>query len=266
MSPVSTSFRPGRAVTEYLLRRHDAAVGERHGRTGLKLPALGAERDAQCVCGGNVESSGSRLLDKGVADCVAPMPDSEGPELVAVARQHRSRGELDHVHFVAQASEDPGQRAKQVIEPSWPVQRQWQLAAPEGERLQHSRQAEEVVGVEVREEDLVELDQADVRAEELPLRPLAAVEEQLLATAPHERGGRSAASGRHRAGRAEEDDVEVHAVKSRAVLRYGRTSTCPGTSTVPSSLFRPWISQTPSRGSEYPRDAIDQSVSCGCTT
>ena len=40
----------------------------------------------------------------------------------------------------------------------------------------------------------------------------------------------------------------------------------PGTSTVPSSPFRPWISQTPSRGSEYPRAAIDQSVSCGCTT
>ena len=139
------------------------------------------------------------------------MADSEGPELVAVARQHRSRGELDHVHLVAQAPEDPRQRREERIEPPWPVQSQRHFAAAEGERLQHPRQAEEVVGVEVREEDLVELDQADVRAQELPLRALAAVEEQLLAAAPDERGGRSAASGRHRAGRAEEDDVEVHA-------------------------------------------------------
>ena len=103
------------------------------------------------------------------------------------------------------------QRAEQLVEPPRPVQRQRQLAAAESERLQHSGQAEEVVGVEVRQEDLVELDQADVRAQQLPLRALAAVEEQLLATAADERGGRSAASGRHRAGRAEEDDVEIHA-------------------------------------------------------
>ena len=73
-----------------------------------------------------------------------------------------------------------GSERKQVIEAPWPVERQRHLAAAESERLQHPGQAEEVVGVEVRQEDLVELDQADVRAQELPLRAFAAVEEQLL--------------------------------------------------------------------------------------
>ena len=86
------------------------------------------------------------------------------------------------------------QPAQQIIEAPWAVQGQRQLAAAERERLQHPGQAEEVVGVEVRQEHLVELDQADVRAQELPLRALAAVEEQLLAAAPDERGGRSAAA------------------------------------------------------------------------
>ena len=139
------------------------------------------------------------------------MADGERLQLVAVARQHRTLGELDHVHFVAQASEDPRQGAEQLIEAPRPVQRQWHLAAAKRERLQHSRQAEEVVGVEVGQKDLVQLDQADVRAQKLPLRALAAVEEQLLPAATDERGGGSAASCRHRAGRAEEDDVEIHA-------------------------------------------------------
>ena len=48
--------------------------------------------------------------------------------------------------------------------------------------------------MEVREEDLLELDQAD-RAHELALRALAAVEEQPVAAAPDERG-RAARAGR----------------------------------------------------------------------
>jgi hypothetical protein len=41
-----------------------------------------------------------------------------------------------------------------------------------------------VVGVEVRDEDLAELDQAHGRAQQLPLRPFAAVEQEPLAPAP----------------------------------------------------------------------------------
>ena len=210
--------RPG--LAEHLLGSYDAAVGKRDGRARLQRPALGPERDAQGIGGGNVETPRPLVLDERVAEGVAPVADGEGPHLVPLAPKHRALGELDDGYLVAQATEDARQRAEQVIEAPWPVQRQRHLAATESKRLQHPGQAEEVVGVEVRQEDLVELDQADVRAQELSLRAFAAVEEQLLPTAPDERGGRSAASGRHRAGRAEEDDVEIHAASlGRRVLR-----------------------------------------------
>src|SRR5207244_6323935 len=77
-------------------------------------------------------------------------------------------------------------------------------------RLQHPRQPEVVVGVEVREEDLLQLDQADRGQEQLALRALAAVEQEALAAAAQEQRGRGAVSRRHRPGRAEEREVEVH--------------------------------------------------------
>ena len=64
--------------------------------------------------------------------------------------------------------------------------------------------------MEVSEEDLAELDEPDGRAQHLPLRPLRAVDEQALAAAAHEQRARRALRGRHRAGRTEEDEVEIH--------------------------------------------------------
>jgi len=55
----------------------------------------------------------------------------------------------------------------------------------------------------------IELDQAH-RTHELPLRALAAVEQQPIAAAPHECGGQPALRARRRAGGAEEEDIEVH--------------------------------------------------------
>ena len=88
--------------------------------------------------------------------------------------------------------------------------RERQLAAAQRERLEHPRQPEVVVGVEVREEDLVEVDEPDRRAQQLALRPLAAVEEQPLAAAADEQRARRALRGRRARRGAEEDDVEVH--------------------------------------------------------
>ena len=48
------------------------------------------------------------------------------------------------------------------------------------------------------------------RAEQLALCALGAVEEQAFAPAPDEQRGRRPVGGRHRAGSAEEDEVEVH--------------------------------------------------------
>ena len=67
-----------------------------------------------------------------------------------------------------------------------------------------------MVGVEVREEDVLQVDEADRGAEELALRAFPAVEEQTVASTPDEQGARTPAGGRRARGGAEEDDVEIH--------------------------------------------------------
>ena len=71
-------------------------------------------------------------------------------------------------------------------------------------------QPEVVVGVVVGEEDLAKLDQARATTEQLALGALRAVEEQPLAPTADEQRGRRTLRRRHRPGRAEEDEVEVH--------------------------------------------------------
>ena len=71
-----------------------------------------------------------------------------------------------------------------------------------------------MIGVEVRQEDVLEVDEADVGAEKLPLRALAAVDEQPVAAAPDERRRRPARGGGGGRGRPEEDEVEVHGRRS----------------------------------------------------
>ena len=61
---------------------------------------------------------------------------------------------------------------------------------------------------------MLQVDEPDVGAEQLPLRPLAAVDEQPVATAAHERRRRPARRRRRGRGRPEEDEVEVHGGRS----------------------------------------------------
>ena len=71
-----------------------------------------------------------------------------------------------------------------------------------------------MVRVEVRQEDVLEIDEPGRRAEQLPLRPLATVDEEAIAAAPHE-GRRCAPRGcRRGARRAEKEEVEVHGRRS----------------------------------------------------
>src|SRR5262249_47204645 len=74
----------------------------------------------------------------------------------------------------------------------------------------HAGEAEEMVGVEVREEDLLEVREPDHRPLQLPLRAFRAVEEEALAAAPYEQPRGCAMRCRHRRRGAEEDEVEVH--------------------------------------------------------
>ncbi len=138
------------------------------------------------------------------------MSDCEGLEPIGAAFQNRSWLELDGLDRVRQPAEDPSERREQLAETSGAVQRQGHLAPAQRERLQHPRQAEVVVRVKVREEDLLEIDEPHVAAQELALRALRAVEQEPLPSPAHERGAQGALGGRHGAGRPEEDDVEVH--------------------------------------------------------
>ena len=139
------------------------------------------------------------------------MLDRERLEPVVVALERVARPELHELERVAEPAEDPPQAREELLEARRAVDRERGLASAQGERLQHPRQAEEVVGVVVREEDLAQLDEADVGAQQLALRPLGAVEQEPLAAAAHERGRGRTLRGRHRARGAEEDDVEIHA-------------------------------------------------------
>ena len=71
-----------------------------------------------------------------------------------------------------------------------------------------------MIGVQVREEHVLEIDEPGVRAKELPLCSLAAVDEDAIPTAPEERA-RGAAGCRGRGcGGTEEDEVEIHGRRS----------------------------------------------------
>ena len=54
-----------------------------------------------------------------------------------------------------------------------------------------------MIGVEVGQEDLLEIDEADVATQQLPLRSLRAVEEQPVAATAHERRAERPLRRRH---------------------------------------------------------------------
>src|SRR5262249_6313242 len=160
---------------------------------------------------------------------------------------------LDELQRITDLPEDAAKADEQRLEPRGTVDRQRHLALAQLERLQHPRQPEVVVAVEMADEDLLEVGQPDRRAHQLALRPLAAVEEQAVAAAPHEQSGRRTVRRRCAARRAEEDEIEVHApiVAEPGAGRcvYGRMSRCPARTSAPLRWFARSIRQTASRTS-----------------
>ena len=137
------------------------------------------------------------------------MVHPERGDPVAVALELVVRLELHELDREGHPSDHRIEQLEQARQAARPVDGERALALPQRERLQHPRQAEHVVRVEVRDEQLLELDQPD-RAHQLPLRALAAVDQQAIAAAPNERGGQPAPRARRGAGGAEEENVEVH--------------------------------------------------------
>ena len=201
---------PGPRRPEHLVGRDGRPVRERDGLAALERAALRPERNAEPVGGLDVELPRAVVLDERVADRRDAVPHGERDEAVVAAVERLPGVELLELVAVGEPAEDPLQRPEQLDEAGRAVDRDRHVAAAKRERLQHPGQPEVVVGVVVGEEDLPEVDQAERRAEQLALRALGAVEEQPLSSAAHEHGGRRPLGGRHRAGGAQEDDVEVH--------------------------------------------------------
>ncbi len=150
------------------------------------------------------------------------MGDFEGADLVAVVEDRLVRLQLDQLQPEAKPADDPLQPFEHLLQPRWAVDHQRQIAVEQVVGLQQPRQAEEVVGVEVGEVDLVDLDQPQ-RALHLPLRPLAAVEQQPLPATRHQDARGRAPCRRHRAAGAEEGHRQVHGGEP---MRSGRLSRC----------------------------------------
>jgi hypothetical protein len=126
------------------------------------------------------------------------MRDGEGDELVVAAVEHGAGTQLLEVVGIRQLAEDDLQRHEQPPQPGRPVDRDRLLASAQRERLQHSGETQVMVGVVVREKDLLQLDKADLGAQELPLRSLRAVEQQSFTAAADQDGSRRPLRRRHR--------------------------------------------------------------------
>jgi hypothetical protein len=200
--------------TEHLLGRDHMAVRERDGLATLQRPPLRPVRHPELVGRLRVKAARTLVLGDRVAHGGHTVVDRKDEQPIVLTVERLAGAQLGHVDLVCQPAEDAAQRPEEVPEPGRPVDREGRLAPAQGERLQHPGEPEVVVRVEVRQEDLVQLDEADRGAQELALRALAAVEEQPLAAPAYEQRRWGPLRGRHRAGRAEEDDVEVHGARS----------------------------------------------------
>ena len=211
MSPASTIFRPRTRLAEHEVGSHHPSVGQRHRVAPLQRAALGPGRNLQRVRGFDVEPTRPWLDDR-VADRREAMVRCEGfgsstprattsPASASRARTRRttcrrSAAATRRVREARRAEDLDGTRPRSAKVFSIP-----------GSLV--------VIGVVVREEDLAQVDQPDRRAQQLALF-LAAVEQQAVAPATHEDRARRAVRGRHRAGSAEEDEIEVHAGRVRS--------------------------------------------------
>ena len=220
-------------------------AGDDHGAAGARLPhhVLGADRagspldllaalqrgegrafrHAEPLRGIGVETTGPVLLDQRVAAGANAVLDREGAHLASLERDRVAGLQLDQFQLEPDPPDDPGQRLEQAAQAARPIDGQRRPAVGQVVCLQQPRQAEEVVGVEVGEVDLVDLGQTQ-RALKLALRPFPAVEHQPLPPARHQQARGRAPRRGHRAAGAEEDHREIHGAASLRDREAGQRS------------------------------------------
>src|ERR687892_317567 len=137
-----------------LLGRDSGPVGQLDRLAALEPAEERSLLDAEGGGGGHVEAPGARSLDEGVAVRRDPVRDLEDDDAVVAAVAAVPRPQLDEFELVGELPEDPPQRAEEVDQPARAVDRERELAAAERERLQHARQTQVVVGMEVAEQNL----------------------------------------------------------------------------------------------------------------
>ncbi len=197
-APPWSSPSPARVARRRRSRR--AAAGRSRGPGSRRAPAPAAGRGARAAPPPRARSRTPRLC--GARE--SPRSDSRraAPSLRARARRCRSPyGRRPKTTRISPIS---------CFSPTGPYTASGSLALAQGEGLQHARQPQPVVGVEVRDEDAVEIRQPD-RAQQLALRAFPAVEQQAIAAAADEHRRQAAARARHRAGGTGEEQGEVHA-------------------------------------------------------
>ena len=199
---------PGAALPHHLLRR-DRPGGALDRLTSLQSGERRPFGDAEGLCGLEVESAGPLVLDQRVAAGTDAVGDLEGADLGVLELHHVAGLEFDQVETEADPPDQLAERLEQVLEAARAVDRERRLAVGEVVRFQHPRQAEEVIGVEVGQVDLIDLDQPQ-RLLKLALGPLAAIEHQPFAAPRDEQAGGRAPRRGHGAARAEEGHREVH--------------------------------------------------------
>src|SRR5207253_9859196 len=189
----------------------------------------------------DVEAARTRRFDHRPAERQDAVCNAERREPVPVALEDVAGIQLDELDFVRQPPDHSFEGAEQVDEPARAIDGERQLPASQRKGLEHPRQAEDVVGVEMGDEHLLQLEQPDGGAQQLPLRALGAVEEELVAPATNEQRRRGPLRGRHRAGCAEEDEIEIHG----PILGFGLSSEA---SAGPIAAWRTYVFFSGSRG------------------
>ena len=182
-------------------------------------PRLDAEPGGEL----GVEAARARVLDERVAERGAAVADGERDDLQVVAADRLVGLEVADRQAVARAAEDRAHALEQGARAGRAVDGQRLLAVAQLEGLQHPRQPEPVVGVQVRQEDVGQVGEPD-GAHELALRALAAVDEDALAAAPDEQRRKPAARRRNRARGAREEERQIHAARVLRAVRVARTA------------------------------------------
>jgi len=210
---VITTLRPGRDSPSDSLASLEPA----------EVPVVG---DPETARGVDVEAAGPLRLDVCVAQRLHSVLDGEGAHLEAVVLDPFPRPELDQLDLVAELAENPPQRLEEAMQPRRPDDPQGRLPLHQVVGLQQPRQPEVVVGVEVGDVDVVDLDQPG-RVDHLPLGPLPRIDQDPATAGPDQHAGGSPPRRGHGAAGAEEDDREIHGPSVRSTASARRAPT-PG--------------------------------------